>query len=118
MTYILISALLVVIGVLCWLIGQQAKCIHHLEDLNHRDRVDSRARYLETINHCHEEYRALTESYVRHEGKVFITPVSRFENDDELPSGGRRQPDPPTRAFAKKPNPPIESPIIVRKDTV
>lgn len=113
--YIYISVVLVqllVISALTWLVSEQGRSIRHLEDLNHRDRVDSRARYLETINHCHDEYRAMVESYVRQEGKVFVTPVSRFDDKPQ------RSPDPPIHAFRHKPPPPVTPAITFKKDTV
>lgn len=104
MVYVTISALVLVIGVLCWVIHDLGVTARHQADLTHRDRVDTRVRLLEIIQNSQAEYRALVESYVRQEGKVFVTPVTRYENSLNRPPS---TPDPPKHAFKFKPPTPV-----------
>lgn len=104
LSLLVITTLLLVIGLLSWVVAEQGKSIRNITDLAHRDRVDSRARFMELISNSLSEYRALVQSYVRQEGKVYVTPVTTFDGKINAPPS---TPDPPTHAFKIKPPPPL-----------
>ena len=98
-----IFILVVVITLLCWVVWEQGRSIQHQNGVHSQYVTFLQSKHYQELEGLREEYRALVQSYVIQEGKVYVTPVTRY-SDKRNPDS---PPDPVKHAFKMKPPPPV-----------
>lgn len=89
------SAASVILGILLHL---SLRTIRQLTHLHFRELVTTRHQYTKIIDEQRSEIRAITESYLRSEGKVYIPPTDITQTaplEARQPSAFRFKPNPP-----------------------